>query len=166
MLTTEPSVRRRLYPGALRRSRHKPTFAQPGTVRDATYRTGPQDCVQTVGPGPEWSNKPAVVASCAVIRLCEELCMIALLDTMPEGYCSLGTRQHLGHLGPIAIGAEIAITARCVRARGRYSSWEVTVRDSHEVVGQGRMDFVAVHRPRYEAHRLAPKRAALEAVHP
>jgi predicted thioesterase len=159
-MTTETFVRRRLSPLDFRRSRSA-TLAQRGLLRDARYQTGPQDCVQTAGPGPEWSNKPPVVASYAVIRLCEELCMVALLDTMPEGYCSLGTRQNLGHLGPIAVGAEIAITVRCVRARGRYSSWHVTVRDSHEIVGQGRMDFVAVHRPCYEANRLAPKRAAL-----
>ncbi|WP_067676993.1 thioesterase, FlK family [Nocardia miyunensis] len=72
----------------------------------------------------------------------------------------IGTRQYLGHLGPITVGAEITLTTRCVRARGRFSSWQVTVRDSHEIVGEGRMDFVAVRRPHYEARRLAPKRAA------
>ncbi len=161
MLMTTSSVRRRLFTITLRRAQQTPPVAQLGTLREAIYRTGPQDCVQTAGSGPAWSNKPPVVASCAVIRLCEEICMVALLDTMPEGYCSLGTRQHLGHLGPIAIGAEVTITARCVRARGKFSSWQVTVRDSHETVGEGRMDFVAVHRPRYEAQRLAPKHAAL-----
>jgi hypothetical protein len=105
-----------------------------GETRDARYRTGPQDCIQIAGPGPEWSNKPPVVAS---------------------------YRQHLGHLGPIAVGAEITITARYVRVRGRFSSWQVTVCDSHEIVGEGRMDFVAVHRPRCEAARMAPEHAAL-----
>lgn len=154
------AVRRRFSPRSIRGPRTAP-LVRRGVLRDARYRTRPEDCVQIAGPGPEWSNKPPVIASYAVIRLCEELCMVALLDAMPEGYCSLGTRQHLGHLGPIPVGAEIIITVRCVRARGTYSSWQVTVRDSHEVVGEGRMDFVAVHRPRYEAHRLAPKRAAL-----
>ncbi|MQY18542.1 thioesterase family protein [Nocardia macrotermitis] len=155
------ATRLRLSPNSFRRSRN--TLARVGDAREASYRTAAQDCVQVAGPGPEWSNKPPVVASYAVIRLCEELCMVALLETMPEGFCSLGTRQHLGHLGPIAVGSEITITARCVRARGRFSSWQVTVRDSHETVGEGRMDFVAVHRPHYEARRLAPKHAALAA---
>ncbi|MBY8856143.1 hypothetical protein K7711_06620 [Nocardia sp. CA2R105] len=119
-------------PNGFRRSRNTPTLARVGEERDASYSTGPQDCVQAAGPGPEWSNKPPVVASYAVIRLCEEL-----------------------------VGAQITITARCVRARGCFSSWQVTVRDSHETVGEGRMDFVAVHRPHYEARRLEPKRAAL-----
>ncbi|MFF3574269.1 thioesterase family protein [Nocardia jiangxiensis] len=162
--TNTGSARWRLSPNGFRRSRNTPTLARVGDERDASYSTGPQDCVQAAGPGPEWSNKPPVVASYAVIRLCEELCMVALLETMPEGFCSLGTRQHLGHLGPIAVGAQITITARCVRARGRFSSWQVTVRDSHETVGEGRMDFVAVHRPHYEARRLEPKRAALSSA--
>ena len=142
----------------------RPAVARRGTRRAARYTTGPGDCVRSAGTGPEWSDKPEVVASCAIIRCCEELCMTALLDMIPDEFCSLGVRQDLGHLGPIAVGAEISITARCVRARGRYSSWEVVVRDSHEIVGSGRMDFVAVHRPRYEARRLEPKRAALDPV--
>ena len=87
--------------------------------------------------------------------------MAALQGSMPESHCSLGVRQQLDHLGPVAVGAEIEITARCTRGRGRYSSWEIVIRDAHEVVGEGRMDFVVVHRPDYEAQRLGPKHAAL-----
>lgn len=137
------------------------TIARRGTERVASYITRAGDCVQTVGPGPEWFNKPPIVASCAAIRLCEELCMVALLETMPDGYCSLGTRQHLDHLAPIAVGAEIEISARCTDAHGRFSSWQVAIRDAHEIVGRGVMDFVAVDRVHYEAHRLAPKRAEI-----
>lgn len=87
--------------------------------------------------------------------------MAALLESLPADHCSLGMKQELGHLGPIAVGFEIEIVARCVRSRGRFSSWQVAVRDPHETVGSGRMDFVAVHRTRYESRRLAPKQAAL-----
>lgn len=86
------------------------------------------------------------------------------LDTGPLGWLSRidvrrPRRRPLGHLGPIAIGATIEITALCTRTHGPYSSWRITVHDAREIVGRGRMDFVVVHRTRYEARRLAPKRA-------
>ncbi|MBO0853255.1 MAG: hypothetical protein J2P18_05745 [Nocardia sp.] len=137
-------------------------LARCGTERTARYLTGANDCVHAAGSGRQWAYKPPVIASYAVIRWCEELCMIALLDTMPQGYCSLGVQQRLRHLGPIAVGAEIEITARCVRVGGRFSRWEVVVRDRHELVGHGHMDFVAVDRTRYEQQRLAPKSSARE----
>jgi predicted thioesterase len=135
---------------------------QVGATYVVRYVTEPDDCVREAGSGREWSDKPPVVASCAIIRLCEEVCMQALLqEGVPDYHCSLGVRQELEHLGPVAVGAEIEITARCIRAKGRYSSWHIVIRDAHEIVGQGHMDFVIVHRSSYEARRLAPKHAGL-----
>ncbi|MBO0882851.1 MAG: hypothetical protein J2P17_21455 [Mycobacterium sp.] len=159
MFTTDTV--QRLSPVTTRRLQ-APSVARCGTEITARHRTGPDDCVHSAGSGAQWADKPPVIASYAVIRWCEELCMIALLDAMPEGYCSLGVEQRLSHLGPIAVGSEIVITARCVRARGRFSRWEVVVRDCHELVGQGHMDFVAVYRTRYEQRRLSPKYRALQ----
>lgn len=139
----------------------RPTFAQLGDQRSVRYVTRPEDCVRGAGTGREWSEKPAVIASCAVIRLCEEVCMAALLENISEGFSSLGTRQVLDHLGPIAVGAEIEISARCRRVDGSYSSWDVTVADDFEIVGKGCMDFVVVHRLRFEAKRLDRKYLAI-----
>lgn len=80
--------------------------------------------------------------------------------TPPDGDCPPRDSSAHTALRHSPVGAEITITARCVRARGRFGSWQVTVRDSHEIVGEG-MDFGAVHRPRFEAARLTPKHAAL-----
>lgn len=151
----------RLYRVGVRLRSRRTDIPPLGATYVGRYVTGAEDCVHKAGSGREWSDKPPVVASCAIIRICEELCMIALQQKMPEGHCSLGTRQQLDHLGPVAVGAEIEITARCTRGRGRYSSWQIVVRDAHEIVGQGCMDFVIVHRPGYEARRLGPKHAAL-----
>jgi predicted thioesterase len=145
----------------MRRTSRRTDVTHPGTTYVGRYVTAAEDCVRKAGSGREWSDKPPVVASCAIIRRCEELFMIALQQGMLERHCSLGIRQQLDHLGPVAVGAEIEITARCIRGRGRYSSWHIIVRDADEIVGQGRMDFVVVHRSRYEARRLNPTRAAL-----
>lgn len=78
-----------------------------------------------------------------LIKLCEQYCMAVLLETMPHGHCSLGSGQHFDHRGPIAVGAEIETTVRCTEARDLRSRREVTVRDTHGVVGEGWMAFRA-----------------------
>ncbi|MFD9959716.1 hotdog domain-containing protein [Amycolatopsis sp. NPDC058986] len=128
-----------------------------GETRSARYVTQPGDCVRLGGPGPEWTDKPPVVASYVLIRLCEQYCMAVLLETMPRGYCSVGSGQHLNHRGPIAIGAEIETTVRCAEAAGLRSRWDVTVRDAHSVVGEGWMTFALVEKAGFEARHVAPK---------
>lgn len=145
----------------MRRTSRRADVAPTGTTYVRRYVTAVEDCVHNAGSGREWVSKPPVTASCAIIRICEEVCMIALQQYMPQDYCSLGVRQQLDHLGPVPIGAEIVLTAQCTNGRGRYSSWHIVIRDAQEIVAEGRMDFVVVHRPDYEARRLLPKQAAL-----
>jgi predicted thioesterase len=134
-----------------------PTQLSPKDTAVMRYITRPEDCVQTAGVGREWSDKPAVVASCVLVRLCEQVCMRALLESMPDGYCSLGVQQQLHHHAPVVVGAEIVLTAHLTGLRDHHTSWHVTVEDRHETVASGRMDFVDVHRTRYETRRLTAK---------
>ncbi|GHF80987.1 putative thioesterase [Amycolatopsis bartoniae] len=149
-----------------RRTPRRPALAQVGTVRQSRYVTQAADCVQQGGPGREWSDKPPVVASYVLVKLCEQYCMVALLENMPEGYCSVGSGQLLNHRAPVVIGAEVTFTVRCTEARGSYSKWEVVVEDSHGVVGDGWMAFAVVHKADFEARRIAPKHAAVIPTQP
>jgi predicted thioesterase len=137
------------------------SLAETGTTHAISYLTKPSDCVQESGPGREWSDKPPVVASAAIIRLCEQVCMQALLAVTPCGHCSLGNGQQFEHSGPVVIGAEIRLTARCVKAQGSYSRWQVTVLDAHGRIGAGWMAFVIVSKAAFESRSVAPKYAAL-----
>jgi acyl-CoA thioesterase FadM len=71
--------------------------------------------------------------------------------------CSLGVQQQLHHHAPVVVGAEIVLTAHLTCLRDHHTSWHVTVEDRHETVASGHMDFVNVHRTRYETRRLAAK---------
>ncbi|GAA1978346.1 thioesterase family protein [Amycolatopsis minnesotensis] len=152
-----------LFTGALlgRRRSGSAAVARVGETRSTRYTTQPADCVQLGGPGPEWTDKPPVVASYVLIRLCEQYCMTVLLEDMPHGHCSLGSGQHFDHRGPIAVGAEIETTVRCVAAEDLRSKWEVTVRDAQDVVGAGWMAFALVDKARFEARHVTPKYATL-----
>ncbi|MFE0019836.1 thioesterase family protein [Amycolatopsis sp. NPDC059021] len=154
-----PAVRPRIVDG--RRVFGPGELVRVGETRCVRYVTQPGDCVRLGGPGPEWTDKPPVVASYVLIRLCEQYCMAVLLETMPRGYCSVGSGQHLKHRGPIAIGAEIETTVRCAEAAGLRSRWEFTVRDPHSVVGEGWMTFAVVEKAGFEARHVTPKYAML-----
>jgi predicted thioesterase len=149
---------------AIERIRGDGARPTPGDTRVMQYLTSPADCVQTTGVGREWSDKPPVVASCVLVRLSEQVCMQALLESMPDEHCSLGVLQQLQHHAPAVVGAEIVLTAHLTRVHGRHTSWHVTIEDRHETIASGRMDFVTVHRPSYESRRLAAKHLAIESV--
>jgi fluoroacetyl-CoA thioesterase len=129
-----------------------------GQTRTATYTSHPGDSVCAVPDGPEWGAKPDIVSSGRLLQLCEGPCMDAIRAVMTPAECSLGRRAHLEHHAPAAIGDTLTITARCVRAAGRFSAWVVTVTDAVETVGVGCMEFAVVDRVQYDTTRVAPKR--------
>lgn len=132
-----------------------------GTVRTVRYQVTAADSVRRLaGRSVEFARKPDVVASARLLELCEWPCMDAVRDAIAPAECSLGARQHLDHQAPIAIGAELTITARCTVATHPYSEWEVDVHDGHETVGQATLAFVVVDQDTFERQRLRPKTTA------
>lgn len=129
-----------------------------GTVRTVRYQATAADSVRRLaGRSVEFARKPDIVASARLLELCEWPCMDAVRDVIEPAECSLGARQRLDHQAPIAIGAELTITARCTVAAHPYSEWEVAVHDGHEAVGRATLAFIVVDRNEFEQERLAPK---------
>lgn len=129
-----------------------------GTVRTVRYQASADDSVQRLaGRSAEFARKPDIVASARLLELCEWPCMDAVREVIEPAECSLGARQRLDHHAPIAIGAELTITARCTVAAHPYSEWEVDVHDGHEAVGRATLAFIVVDRVEFEQERLTPK---------
>jgi predicted thioesterase len=123
--------------------------------------TGDDSVRRLAGRSIEFLRKPDVVASARLLELCEWPCMDVIGQVIADHECSLGARQELDHRAPIAIGAHLAITARCTVARHPYSEWEVSVHDGHEDVGCATLAFVVVDLAAFEQRHLAPKTAPL-----
>lgn len=126
-----------------------------------TYVVAEADSVRAIARSPEFTEyKPPVMASARLIEVCEWLAMEMLRDDLEPHECSLGVWQHVRHSGPIAIGARLRITVERTSGRGRYSEWEVVVRDEFEEVGHARLGFVAVHQEEFTKRRVHTKAGA------
>jgi predicted thioesterase len=123
-----------------------------------TYVVAEADSVRAIGRSAEFTEyKPPVMASARLIEVCEWLAMEMLRDDLEPHECSLGVWQHARHSGPIAIGSRLRITVERTSRRGRYSEWDVVVRDEFEEVGHARLGFVAVHQEEFTTRRVHAK---------
>ncbi len=129
-----------------------------GVERTVHYDVTAEDSVRRLaGRSVEFARKPDVVASARLLELCEWPCMEAVRETIAPNECSLGAYQHLDHRAPIAIGAHLAITARCTVTRHPYSEWEVRVHDGYEETGCATLAFVVVDCADFEERRVMSK---------
>jgi fluoroacetyl-CoA thioesterase len=137
-------------------------YVTVGTTQTVTYRVGRENMVQRLLPGvAEFIRKPEVMASGWLLGVCEWPAMLALGRQMRDDECSLGTRFEIAHLAPVPAGATLTVRARCERAEGRYSEWQVDASDDLELVASGVLGFCVVDLERFTTRRLEPKSAFL-----
>ena len=130
----------------------------PGATRTVTYRVCPRDLVTTLFPdAPEFARKPAVLATGILVALCEWPAMDALRQFIGDDEDSLGTAISLSHQAPVSPGTMLTLTARCIRATGRISRWEVDAHDGTRPVACGWAEFAVVRTAAFlERYGLAP----------
>jgi fluoroacetyl-CoA thioesterase len=123
-----------------------------------TYQVQPRDLVTTLFPeSPEFTRKPAVLATGVLAALCEWPAMDALRQFIGEDEDSLGTGVCLSHQAPVRAGTTLTITARCVSVTGRHSRWEVCAHDQTQTVAQGWVEFAVVQTATFlQRHSLTP----------
>ncbi|GAA2639435.1 hypothetical protein GCM10010399_86020 [Dactylosporangium fulvum] len=107
------------------------------TVTDA-------DTAQAVGSG----DVP-VLGTPRVLALAEAATVGATASRLPPGFTTVGTRIELEHRAATPIGAKVVAEARLAKADGRKLVFEISVRDGHQVVAEGRVERVIVERQRF-----------------
>jgi fluoroacetyl-CoA thioesterase len=130
----------------------------PGLAHTVTYQVRPQDLVTTLFPdAPEFTRKPAVLATGILVALCEWPAMDALRQVIDDDHDSLGTRVHLCHQAPVRAGTQLTITAQCASITGRSSRWTVSVSAATQPVATGWVQFAVVHTAAFvQRHGLKP----------
>jgi fluoroacetyl-CoA thioesterase len=121
-----------------------------------TYHVRPRDLVTTLFPdAPEFTRKPAVLATGILVALCEWPAMDVLRHVINDDQDSLGTRVHLCHRAPVRAGTQLTITARCTSVTGQSSRWDVNV--NTQPVASGWVQFAVVHTAAFlKRHGLKP----------
>ncbi|MEV8512554.1 hotdog domain-containing protein [Dactylosporangium sp. NPDC051484] len=117
------------------------------TVTDA-------DTAQAVGSG----DVP-VLGTPRVLALAEAATVGATASRLPPGFTTVGTRVEIEHRVATPIGGRVVAEARMAKVDGRKLVFEIVVRDSRQVVAEGRVERVIVDRARFLAKALEDREA-------
>ncbi|MHB1740823.1 MAG: thioesterase family protein [Actinomycetes bacterium] len=96
------------------------------------------------------SGDVEVLGTPRVLALMEAACLAALAGRLPEDRTSVGSRVHLEHAYPAAVGVPVVATATLVSVQGRALRFDVAVLDADErVLAHGSLARVVVDRARF-----------------
>ncbi|GAA0723623.1 thioesterase [Dactylosporangium roseum] len=115
-----------------------------GAVTRAELTVTDADTAQAVGSG----DVP-VLGTPRVLALAEAATVGATASRLPPGFTTVGTRIELEHRAATPIGVKVVAEARLAKADGRKLVFEISVRDGHQVVAEGRVERVIVDRRRF-----------------
>jgi fluoroacetyl-CoA thioesterase len=105
-------------------------------------------------------EKFRVYATPEIVWDAEMLCRDLLLQHLPPGHDSVGSRVEIDHLSAGLPGSTVRIEAIVTEVAGRRVTFGFEVRDAIEVIATGRHERVAVALPA-TLERLALKRRRL-----
>ena len=100
----------------------------------------PEHTLQAVNP-----KLPAVFSTPHMIGLMEHASVVAILQELPPGAISVGTRIEVDHLKAVGPGATVHAWARFVEYRGRFLVFDVEARSGEHLIGRGRVFRAIVH---------------------
>src|SRR6266404_2135194 len=80
---------------------------------------------------------PAVLSTPRLIGLIERTARESLYPFLEPDERSVGTEIELRHLAPTPLGASVTCTTRVIQAEGAQITFQVEVRDAHELVARG-----------------------------
>jgi fluoroacetyl-CoA thioesterase len=116
----------------------------------ADSRPGPRPAIgaeatfETVVPH-EWtiraidSRLPAVLSTPRMIQMMEHASTIAVLDQLPPGTISVGTRIEVDHLKAVSDGATVRAHARLSGYKGRFLIFDVEAKAGNILIGCGKV---------------------------
>jgi predicted thioesterase len=114
-------------------------------------RIGAEATIEAVVPH-DWTIQafnpalPAVLSTPRMIQLMEHATVRAILDELPPGSISVGTRIEVDHLKAVSDGATVQAHARLAGYQGRFLVFDVEARSGGFVLGRGKV-FRAIVEP-------------------
>ncbi len=119
---------------------------QTGQQATSEFTVTESDTAAALGSG----DLP-VLGTPRLLAWCEAATCAAVVDGLPAGRTSVGTRVRLDHVGASPVGARVRVVATLAHVDGRLLRFEVvaTHADDARLVGHGEVTRVVVDRERF-----------------
>lgn len=104
------------------------------------------------------SGDLAVYATPAMAALAERLCAEMVQSRLGANQTTVGVQLEIKHLAPTPVGGRVHARARLKAVEGNRLSFQVEVRDEHELIGEIHHRRAVVDVPRF-MRRVEAKRA-------
>lgn len=125
----------------------------PGLVGEYHLVVGPGETAAAAGNDPDIT----VLSTPHLLMLAEAACHSAVRPALGPEQRVVGVAVTLKHLAPTPVGERVTARATLVAVDGPRLTFDVTVDDEHERVGEARMETFIIDLPRFRA-RLERKR--------
>jgi predicted thioesterase len=124
---------------------------QPGMVREGTFTVEERHLAPHLGSG-----SLRVLATPAMIAFMERVAHELLIEHVPEGQSSVGTRVDVQHLAPTPLGERVRVRAEVLAVDGIQVSLLIQAWDEYELIGEGQHLRVIIDHARF-LKRVAKK---------
>jgi fluoroacetyl-CoA thioesterase len=118
---------------------------RPGLTGSAELTVGDEHTAPSIGSG-----KVRVLATPVMINLIEAAALAAIEHLLPAGYQSLGTLLNVRHIAATPVGMRVRAQATVAAVQGRTISFQVSVHDERELIGEGTHERVVVNVAKFD----------------
>ena len=116
-----------------------------GLTGSASLTVSEADLATALGSG----DVP-VLATPAVLALCEAATVAAIAELLDEGSTSVGAHVELDHVAPSRVGAAIEAHAHVTEVDRRRVTFRVEAREGEDLIARGQVVRYIVDRSRFE----------------
>ena len=103
-----------------------------GTTGETIFVVEPKHCIDFATDG-----MPAVLSTPNLIGLIERTARESLQPFLEADERTVGTEIEIRHLAPTPKGMRVKITTRVIHTEGKAVSFQVEVKDEHELIARG-----------------------------
>ena len=116
-----------------------------GLTGNAELVVGAEHTAPRIGSG-----NVHVLATPVMINLIEAAALAAVEHLLPAGYQSLGTHLDVRHIAATPVGMRVRATAEVTAVNGRTISFNVSVKDEIDLIGDGVHERVVVNVAKFD----------------
>lgn len=133
-----------------------------GLTADVSVRVDESLTVPAVSDSyPGFADMPRAFATAFMVGFAESTAMAVIADHLEEGESSVGVEVAFDHTAATPVGLTVTAHAELVEIDGRLLTFEITLRDNLDQIGQGTHRRALIDREKFDANLTDKQSRAL-----